>query len=43
MLNIKYENSNLNIMKEVDFNPTIVQVENRDSKTILNAKFKSIE
>ena len=33
----------LNIMKEADFNPTIVQVENRDWKTISNAKFKSIE
>ena len=30
-------------MKEADFNPTIVQVENRDWKTISNAKFKIIE
>ena len=30
-------------MKETNFNPTIVQVENRDWKTISNAKFKSIE
>ena len=33
----------LNIMKEADFNPTIVQIENTDWKTISNAKFKSIE